>query len=93
MNLPMWDHFSAAIRHFQERGVIGNLAMAKADHRDAYKQLPVKEEREMLAVVALNQIQVRRGDLFLRLSCLERRQRCFITTRSHELGRHTRPEC
>ena len=32
-----------------------NLAMAKADHRDAYKQLPVKEDHKMLAVVTLKE--------------------------------------
>ena len=37
VNLPTWDHFSAAIRTFQEEHLPEKLAAAKADHRDAYK--------------------------------------------------------
>ena len=55
VNLPTWDHFSAVIRSFHEKGMSENLAMAKADHRDAYKQLPVKEDHKMLAVVTLKE--------------------------------------
>ena len=55
VNLPTWDHFSAVIRSFQERGLSENLAMAKADHRDAYKQLPVRDDHKMLAVVTLKE--------------------------------------
>ena len=55
VNLPTWDHFSAVIRSFQERGLSENLAMAKADHRDAYKQLPVRDDHKMFAVVTLKE--------------------------------------
>ena len=43
-----WDHFSATIRTSRERRVEENLLIAKADHKDAYKQTPV-----LLAAVAL----------------------------------------
>ena len=39
---------------FQGKGVNGNLATAKKDHKDAYKQPPVKDGREMLAAATLN---------------------------------------
>ena len=57
VKLPTWGHFSAVIRSFQERGLPGNLAMARADHRDAYKQLPVRDDRKVLAVVALKELK------------------------------------
>ena len=53
VNLPTWDHFSAVIRTFQEAKMSEGLAMAKADHRDAYKQLPVRKDQECFAIVTL----------------------------------------
>ena len=53
VNLPTSGHFSAISRVFREAGFAECLAMAKADHRDAYKQLPVRGGRKMLAVAIL----------------------------------------
>ena len=53
VNLPTWSHFAAVIRTFQGKGVKGNLATAKAGRVDAYKQLPVGTDCEMLAAAAL----------------------------------------
>ena len=36
VNHPTWEHFSATIRTFQERGAGENLATTEADHKDAY---------------------------------------------------------
>ena len=44
--LPVWGHFAAAIRT-RKSGLKGNLAAAKADHEGAYKQLPVKNGRNV----------------------------------------------
>ena len=42
VNLPTWGQFAAVLRTFQEGGLRGNLAIAKADYKDAYGQFPVK---------------------------------------------------
>ena len=42
VNLPTWGQFAAVIRTFQEGGAKESLSMAKADHKVAYKQLPVR---------------------------------------------------
>ena len=55
-NLLTWGRFAAVIRCFQEHGEgrsYGRQAVAKADHIDAYRQLPVKNDHKMLAVVTL----------------------------------------
>ena len=53
VNLPTWGHFAAVIRCFQESGTQEGLARVNADHREAYKQLPVKNDRKILAVAPL----------------------------------------
>ena len=53
VNLPTWGHVISITRTFQERGVPGSLPMATADHRDAYKQLPLRGDHGMLAAVTL----------------------------------------
>ena len=53
VNLPTWGHFAAGIRTFQEKGPSGNLAIATADHKDLYKQLPVREDHQFLAAAPL----------------------------------------
>ena len=53
VNLLKWIHISAATGTFQESGAKRNLAMAKADHKDAYKQLPVKNDHRLPAAVTL----------------------------------------
>ena len=53
VNLPTWGHVAAVVRSFQERGVAASLAMAKADHSEAYKQLPVRNDRRILADLTL----------------------------------------
>ena len=53
VNLPTRDRGTAIIRTSQEEGVSESLAMAMADHKDAYKRLPARGDREMLAVVTL----------------------------------------
>ena len=51
-DVPTWGHFAAVFWQFQGEGIPECLVMAKADHREAYKQMPVCEERKKMAVVA-----------------------------------------
>ena len=53
VNRPTWGRFAAVIRCAQELDTQEGLAMAKADHRGANKQLSTKNNREMLAVAIL----------------------------------------
>ena len=53
INLPSWDHIANMCIFFRKQGETRPLAMAKADHADAYKQLPLKAEDEQAAVVTL----------------------------------------
>ena len=48
--MPTWDHLAATVRTFQEGGVSENPAAATADRGEAYKQLPARGDREMLAL-------------------------------------------
>ena len=70
---------------FQAAGTPEGLAVAKADRKGAHKQLPVCDERKMLAVVthtspfeARARSQGNTGDSFCRPSCSEQRLRYFI---------------
>ena len=53
VNLPTRGNCTAIIQTFQEECVSESLAMAKADHKAAYKQPPARGDREMFAVVSL----------------------------------------
>ena len=53
VNLPTWGHFAAVIRTSKENGMKENLAMAKVEHMDAYRQLTLRNDQKMLAVVTL----------------------------------------
>ena len=52
VNPPTGSYFAAILRTFQEAGTPEHSALAKADRKDAKKQLPVYDEREILAAVA-----------------------------------------
>ena len=47
------DHIAQMCMLFESKGESRPLAMAKANHVDAYKQLPMKREAELAAVVTL----------------------------------------
>ena len=53
INLPSWDHIAEMCTFFRKQGETRPLAMSKADHADAYKQLPLKHEDGLEAAVAL----------------------------------------
>ena len=53
INLPSWDHIAQMCALFYLKGNRLPLAMAKADHADAYKQLPAATKDELAAVVTL----------------------------------------
>ena len=77
VNLPTRDHFSAVIRIFEEAKMSEGSAMAKADHRDAYKQLPVRSDQECFARVALEDPASGKMRGFAqKLSSSGKRQRC-----------------
>ena len=50
---PSWDHVALMRMLFDKKGEVRPLAMAKANHADARKQLPVKKVAEPAAVVTL----------------------------------------
>ena len=50
-NFPTWGHLATVVRLHQEGQAKESLAYTKADHRAAYKQLPVCEGHKKLAVV------------------------------------------
>ena len=53
VNLPSWDHVAHTCSLFSLKGDRRPLAMAKADHADAYKRLPVATRGELAAAVSL----------------------------------------
>ena len=53
INLPSWDHIAQMRALYYLKGDRRPLAMAKADHADAYKQLPVTTNDELAAAVTL----------------------------------------
>ena len=56
INLPSWDHIAQMCALYYLKGYRRPLAMAKADHADAYKQLPVTTKDELAAVVTLKDL-------------------------------------
>ena len=53
INLPSWGHIAQMCALYYLRGDRRPLALAKADHADAYKQLPVTTKDELAAAVTL----------------------------------------
>ena len=53
INLPSWGHIAQICALYYLKGDRRPLAMAKADHADAYKQLPATTEDELAAAVTL----------------------------------------
>ena len=53
INLPSWGHIAHMCSVFHLKGDRRPLAMAKADHADAYKQLPVATRDELAAAVTM----------------------------------------
>ena len=56
INLPSWDHIAQMCSLYYLKGDRRPLAIAKADHADAYKQLPVATKDELAAVVTLKDL-------------------------------------
>ena len=53
INLPSWGHIAQMCALFHLKGDRRPLAMAKAGHADAYKQLPVTTKNELAAAATL----------------------------------------
>ena len=53
INLPTWDHFTALTTLLRALHPTAPLAMGKADHEDAYKQLPLLPSDRKMAAVTL----------------------------------------
>ena len=53
INLPSWGHIAQMCMLFDMEGEACPVALAKADHADGYKQLLLKEDGELAAVVTL----------------------------------------
>ena len=53
INLPSWDHIAQMRAPYYLKGNRRPLALAKADHANAYKQLPAATKDELAAVVTL----------------------------------------
>ena len=50
---PSWDHGALMRMLFDKKGEVRPLAMAKADHADAYEKLPLEREDGLAAAVSL----------------------------------------
>ena len=53
IDLPSWDHITQTCEPYSRKGGRRPLGMAKADHADACRQLPLREEAQLTAVVTL----------------------------------------
>ena len=53
INLSNWDHFSSMIKPLIDQCLGAQLRLAKADHRAAYRQLPLRPEQRRLSTITL----------------------------------------
>ena len=65
INLPTWDHFSSLIKLMTKLAPSLPLGFAKADHSDAYKQLPLRPDHRGLAAITLREPSSGRWRCFL----------------------------
>ena len=57
VNMPTWRHIAQMCLFFDLRGEIRTLAMAKAGHADAFRQLPLRTEDVLTAAATLRNYQ------------------------------------